>query len=121
MSRRAKMTPGTQPAACEVCKARPAVTCGVCRTCYMRRRRDSRATARAEAPQPGETPAPKLETRLLPWPEAEALLARMEQMVANATTRRVEQLGPRVVLERYQDMTTGHSVQRLTVIEQEGA
>ena len=121
MSRRPKMAPGTQPAVCGSCKARPAETCGLCRTCYMRQYRDAVAAAgvQAKAFQPGEPATPTLETRLLPWPEAEALLARMEQVAANATTRRVEQLGPRVVLERYQDMATGDSMQRLTIIERE--
>lgn len=48
--------------------------------------------------------------------DAAAALDRINQLIAAAQIHRVEQIGPRCVLERHVDVDTGASVQRVTLV-----
>lgn len=68
-----------------------------------------------EAFQPTPALRPPLVSRLLPVEEAERILAKAQAAIDACEVRRVEQIGPRAILERAQDMKTGEQIMRLTM------
>lgn len=63
----------------------------------------------------GNAMRPPLVSRLLPAQEAERMLAEAQAAIDAAQIKRVEQIGPRVILERAQDIESGEQIMRLTL------
>ena len=107
--------------------------CSVCRQktakhVWLAQRKKEREAAQVQAIGPrdclldvfGTAEMPKqITTRLLTIREAEALLNMVQRSIDASQVKRVEKMGERIVLERYQDMETGGKITRLTIREQE--